>query len=749
MNNTIDMYKELQRQHLAGACVEEDVYFDQLCDYGRQRLVLWIQSISGDDEMDFHSQSASHMRRKNKSDIRVAADQRKNVSVKIIKILTSKKAGAVEWFCEILRYVKKNQQYLSPSIFSNICMTFSVQQSRLDEESRNNIKIKKSLQDLMKISLGTDLYKQKEMKNFSLVILRAIMGFSASDEKNMCMSHLLTLMNENDIFMSEKNISLFVFHGYEAHQERRDRDFQRLISNELLRSWEEVLLKCSQNILLSLLYWMLQYDRDISFGIVDRLFDYLEKDILETGENWRYFHQMATLAGRKISEEILQKSFSDSSEIIISRDLRNIRDQLSKEFPSYTLIGREIGGFYMSLYIPELSLSLEYKASHHNAPGKRYRMIIRENYLKSQGISILKIPEKGEGDIIQKIIEYKKERGVSVLLLDTNASLIHYCQSVIDSVDRKEVEVSAFWLLGVVSHVQTELRGATYIYQSEKDTIACMLDTLLSLSVYDDLEMDVYILDILRAFRQFPASQEKNELIEILLEVVEYLNKDMSLDDMSVLSFVAYSEEASGVNSQYQEIIAGFLEEKVKNTKNISFILSVIYWVSQYHSNIGSELLLSLFLEIEAMSDKDFSSSQVLFLRQIYSLNNKDFPVFLKGLYDESTKDHEATYFEREIATVVATHFTMPVYINIYKDGFELDVYIPELALNIECDGAQFHEGSGKRARAKIRDQYLLDQGITVIRWGGGHNRHVLITQIDEYIQGIIENDQDEVIQVL
>jgi very-short-patch-repair endonuclease len=73
----------------------------------------------------------------------------------------------------------------------------------------------------------------------------------------------------------------------------------------------------------------------------------------------------------------------------------------------------------------------------------------------------------------------------------------------------------------------------------------------------------------------------------------------------------------------------------------------------------------------------------------------------------------------------------------VYIDGFEMDIFIPSLSLNIEVDG-RYHRGN-KLGRDKKRDAYLQSKNIKTLRFS--YTPDLLVNGTQDFINMIILNN--------
>lgn len=93
----------------------------------------------------------------------------------------------------------------------------------------------------------------------------------------------------------------------------------------------------------------------------------------------------------------------------------------------------------------------------------------------------------------------------------------------------------------------------------------------------------------------------------------------------------------------------------------------------------------------------------------IMKVSGLELPPYVESCYEESTKTPDSYYFTEtasKLAEQIRLHYPGPVRLSKLLDGFEMDIYLPDLQLNVELDGAH-HERPAKAEWDRIRDGYL------------------------------------------
>ena len=92
------------------------------------------------------------------------------------------------------------------------------------------------------------------------------------------------------------------------------------------------------------------------------------------------------------------------------------------------------------------------------------------------------------------------------------------------------------------------------------------------------------------------------------------------------------------------------------------------------------------------------------------TFSNKDLTVFSKELRKNMTRHERHLWYDflKTLSITVHRQKVIGTYI--------VDFYIAEKKLVIELDGSQHYDRPGKQADA-TRDQYLCEQGLTVLRY--------------------------------
>lgn len=134
--------------------------------------------------------------------------------------------------------------------------------------------------------------------------------------------------------------------------------------------------------------------------------------------------------------------------------------------------------------------------------------------------------------------------------------------------------------------------------------------------------------------------------------------------------------------------------------------------------------------QLEMLDTCEISPTNLLSLVQAVRITGLEVPKQLADAYDVYTQKNGNTKFEsrceesafKRLKKVFPQH---EIVHNCYIDGFELDIFLPDLRLNIEIDG-RFHKENC--VREDKRDQHLIERHkITVLRISAE-----LISNIDE-----------------
>lgn len=103
----------------------------------------------------------------------------------------------------------------------------------------------------------------------------------------------------------------------------------------------------------------------------------------------------------------------------------------------------------------------------------------------------------------------------------------------------------------------------------------------------------------------------------------------------------------------------------------------------------------------------------------IMRVSGLELPPQVEACYRESTKKADSYYLTEtahKMADQIRAQYPGTVLLSEVLDGFEMDIYLPELKLDIELDGAH-HERPAKAEWDRIRDGYLRDaHGVVTTR---------------------------------
>jgi len=139
-----------------------------------------------------------------------------------------------------------------------------------------------------------------------------------------------------------------------------------------------------------------------------------------------------------------------------------------------------------------------------------------------------------------------------------------------------------------------------------------------------------------------------------------------------------------------------------------SKLLYSMLWLEEIQ--IFSDTISEIFHSIEQDDISNFTDIDFIALKQIYSFYNRNIPESFDIQYHfavlEESKEDTRGFIEKQMYKEVLEYLPSAQF-NVYIDGFECDIYIPEYKLNIECDG-KFHVWNTIYKNSR-RDKYLKD----------------------------------------
>lgn len=275
-------------------------------------------------------------------------------------------------------------------------------------------------------------------------------------------------------------------------------------------------------------------------------------------------------------------------------------------------------------------------------------------------------------------------------------------------------------------------------FHIEKEILEKIQDSILEVNlIYDEKISTFETLKIFHGFSMMNEKWIKKEIIDFCFENIINNEKDIVDTDISRIIIWLQNFPENYIKDKYIDFLNNYIEKNINNF-SIFTARTILYYAKNLSKKLDENVTNLLFGKVEEIFsientekyefknkifnsfDWDLEENDIIFIliTQIYHLYDRKIPEELEKIFEEKIENNlnfvTITPFQKIFFETLSEKYEK-VLISKYKFWFEMDIFVPELNLNIELDWAQ-HNLWIKKLKDKIRDNFLRSKWVKVKR---------------------------------